>query len=81
MAKLTVEQKARFAPILKATWEAIAFDVGSVGSVAEIVEITCDANRPEQYGMSREDYRALSAAYSDRDTQRWLRSILNYETR
>jgi hypothetical protein len=84
MTKLTDEQKARFAPMLTATWQAIGPDCestieGWTDDVDEIVEMVCDANRVQAYGgMSDEDYAALCAAYNDRDTRRWLRSVLNY---
>lgn len=76
--KLTDEEKRRFAPMLQQTYCAIADDAGRLSRRA-IVEVTCDANRPEQYGgMSREDYQILCDAYNHRDTQRWLRQTLNY---
>ena len=82
--KLTDEQKARFAPMLRATWQAIGPDAEDViskgrGRVAGIVELVCDANMPEMYGgMSKEEYRTLSDAYFHKDTQKWLREVLNY---
>lgn len=78
--KLTDEQKARFKPMLKQTWEAIADDLmGQRFKRAEIVELTCDANRPQMFGgMSGEEYDTLCRAYDHPDTQKWLRSILNY---
>lgn len=79
--KLTDEEKAHFAPMLQRTYEAIAWDVNCHG-VEEIIEITCDANHPEMYsGMTREEYKVLCDAYFERDTQRWLRKVLNYEIR
>lgn len=78
MTQLTPDQKTRFAPALQRTYQAIAADA-NCADVDEIVEITCDANHPELYGgMSRADYDALCAAYTDPDTQRWLREVLNY---
>lgn len=78
MTRLTDEEKARWAPMLQATYEAIAADANCDG-VDEIVEVTCDANHPEMYGgMTREEYNALGAAYYDPDTQAWLRKVLNY---
>lgn len=82
--KLTDEEKARFEPMLQATWEAIGPDAEpglSKGRArqGELIEIVCDANRPEMYGgMSHADYQTLCAAYRSRDTQRWLRQVLNY---
>lgn len=76
--KLTNEEKARFSPMLRETYEAIAYDVYCNG-VEEIIEVTCDANHPEIYGgMTHEEYNALCQAYTDPDTQQWLRKILNY---
>ena len=77
--KLTDEEKARMAPLLRQTWEAIAPDCGEGLKVREIVEITCDADHPVINGrMSREDYNIMSEAYNHRDTQTWLRATLNY---
>lgn len=81
--KLTDEQKARFAPMLQQTWGAIAPDCNFIsngrGRVGEIIEMVCDANLPEMYGgMSKQDYKILGEAYHHRDTQKWLRQILNY---
>ena len=82
--KLTPEQKARFAPMLHATWQAIGPDASPALSrgrsrQAELIEITCDANHPETYGgMSHTEYQELCSAYRHRDTQRWLREVLNY---
>jgi len=76
--KLTEEEKRHFAPMLCRTYEAIASDA-NCSDVDEIIEITCDANRPETYGgMTREEYKVLCVAYADPDTQAWLRKILNY---
>lgn len=81
--KLTDEQKAKFAPMLKQTWQSIGFDCEELlpkrGRVGVIVELVCDADRPvTNGGMSKEDYKILSLAYGHRDTQKWLREILNY---
>lgn len=81
--RLTQEQKARFAPMLRRTWAAIAPDCEHLltkrGRVGEIVELVCDANMPEMHGgMTHEDYKILSDAYHYRDTQKWLREVLNY---
>lgn len=82
--KLTDEQKARFAPILKDVWQGIAPDCEAMlsegrGRVGEIIEITCDADRPvTNGGMTPEDYKALQEAYHHRDTKKWLRTVLNY---
>lgn len=76
--KLTDEQKTRFAPMLRRTYEAIADDA-NCSDVDEIIEVICDANRPEMYGgMSRDEYKELCKAYRDDDTQRWLKKVLNY---
>lgn len=82
--KLTDEQKARFAPMLDQTWQAIGPDCISTiegwrGSKTEIIEMVCDANRVQMYGgMSDADYAAFLRAYHNPDTQRWLRKVLNY---
>lgn len=84
--KLTLEQRQKFTPLLQRTWAAIAADceehiprVGGRGRLRHIIEITCDANRPMDYGpMSKEDYEQLTLAYHRKDTQKWLREILNY---
>lgn len=84
MPKLTEDQKKKFAPMLHATWQAIASDAEAAISsgrsrTGEIVEMTCDADMPVTYGgMSREDYEALISAYRHPDTQKWLRATLNY---
>jgi hypothetical protein len=76
--RLTDEEKARMAPQLQRTWHAIGPDA-NVTKVRDIIEITCDANRPEEFGgMSREDYTRLCHAYEHRDTKKWLRKVLNY---
>jgi hypothetical protein len=80
---LTAEEKERFEPMLMQTWHAIAGDCephipryGNRARVSHIVELVCDANRPEMYGkMSRDDYDVLSMAYSRKDAQAWLRDI------
>lgn len=81
--KLTDEQKKKFGPMLQQTYCAIASDAEELlpkrGRISVIVELTCDANRPEMFGgMSKEDYKILWESYSHRDTQKWLREILNY---
>lgn len=81
--KLTDEQKQRLAPLLRATWQGIGPDAEPMLSrgrsrQAELIEMVCDANRPEQYGMSHDDYTLLCSAYAHRDTKRWLRQVLNY---
>lgn len=84
--KLTEEQKQRFAPMLRRTWEAIAPDAEHLllgedkeDRVLQIMELVCDANRPEAHGgMSRADYDTLCAVYPLNETQRWLRHVLNY---
>lgn len=78
MTKLTAEEKARWAPMLCATYEAIASDANCDG-VDEIIDVTCDANRPEIYGeMTRAEYNELCRCYHDPDTQAWLKKVLNY---
>ena len=82
--RLTDEEKKLFEPMLHDTWNAIGSDAidameGKRLKVSDIVEITCDANRPMEYGgMTREQYKRLSDCYHHNDTQRWLRKILNY---
>jgi hypothetical protein len=81
--KLTDEQKERFAPMLIRTWGAIASDCEHLlsrrGRVGEIIELVCDANLPEMYGgMSSEEYKIILESYHHRDTQKWLRQVLNY---
>jgi hypothetical protein len=85
MSKLTEEQKGVFGPMLQRTWQAIAPDAEPALSLSRrkrtqgIIEMTCDANLPEMYGrMTREQYRELTAAYYDPDTQEWLREVLDY---
>lgn len=78
---LTEEDKARMAPILRRTWDAIAPDGEQfVDSIDGIVELTCDAGRPCEYGMSGLDYQLLGQSYDQPDTQEWLRRVLNYST-
>lgn len=78
MARLTNEEKTRWAPMLRATYEAIAADANCDG-VDEIIDMTCDANHPEMYGgMTREEYKELCRVYDDPDTQTWLKETLNY---
>jgi hypothetical protein len=63
-------------------WQGIGPDVidalGRDPKRGELVEIVCDANRPEDYGLSKELATRLSECYFSRDTQRWLRAELNY---
>lgn len=81
--KLTDEEKKAFEPMLHDTWAAIAPDaidaIGYQPKKNEIIEMICDANRPEMFGgMSKEQYRRLSDCYNHPDTKRWLRAVLNY---
>lgn len=81
--KLTYEQMQKFAPMLVATWQAIGPDCERLlpkrGRVAHIVELVCDANRPMDFGgMGKEEYEDLTHAYHRKDTQKWLREVLNY---
>lgn len=80
--RLTDEEKAHWAPMLHATWQAIGPDCHKAIPAlkrSDIIELVCDANMPETYGgMTSEEYRVLSRAYSHTDTQKWLRATLNY---
>jgi hypothetical protein len=82
--KLTDEEKATFGPMLQQTWAAIAADAessmeGGRLTRAVIIEITTDASRPVMFGgMSKEQYERFSDCYGHRDTQKWLRQVLNY---
>ena len=80
---LTIEEKARWEPMLHKTWSDIAPDaepfLSKRGRKAEIVELVVDANRVQMFGgMTDEEYAFLSAIYSKPTTQRWLKSVLNY---
>ena len=81
-ARLTAEEKTRWAPMLVDVWHTIATDVHegilprSRGRAAMIAEMCCDASMPETYGgFTKEEARALSASYFNKDTQKWLRSV------
>ena len=82
--RLTDEEKAKFGPMLQQVWEQIAPDAvaakgGGSYTVRDIVEMTCDAHRPMEYGgMTREEYDRFCDCYHHNNTQRWLRKILNY---
>lgn len=85
--KLTDDQKARFAPILRATWEYIGGDAETLFEEQDlslkerqesVIELVCDADRPCGCGMSREDYAILAKAYHHPDTQQWLKKELKY---
>jgi hypothetical protein len=82
--KLTDEEKQRFAPMLYDTWAAIAADAEAYSMESKltrrvIIEMTCDANRPEMFGgMSKDEYARFSECYGHRDTQKWLRQVLNF---
>lgn len=84
---LTNEEKARWAPMLHTTWEAIGADVEALYSEpgngrltkGGIVEMVCDANRIEMYGgMTHDEYEFLVAVYSRPATKRWLYKEMNY---
>lgn len=75
---LTPEEKTRWAPMLRQTWGVLEPDAGTLGRLtkANIVEITCDANRPQEYGgMTELEYAYLSAIYDKPAIQRWLKSL------
>jgi hypothetical protein len=83
--KFTPEEKARWADILHHTWHAIAGDVeqamqedGQRLTKGILVECVVDANRPMDYGMTREEYDFLSVVYSRPSGKRWLYKELNY---
>lgn len=83
--KLTNEQKSKLEPALHRTAQYIFQDseveemLPKRGRAAAIVELVIDADRPVTLGgMSKEDYKLLCEAYSSRDTEQWLRKVLNY---
>ena len=83
--KLTPEEKARWASILDQTYQSIGHDVEPMlegkrtGERSRIIiEITVDAHRPLDYGMTIDEYDVLCDAFDHPDTKRWLRSVLNY---
>lgn len=83
--KLTPEEKERWARILSLTYQGIAPDVepllegeGVRKRQAIIIELTLDAHRPLDYGMTIDEYDVLCLAADHPDTKRWLRLILNY---
>lgn len=84
--KITPEEKARWTAMLQNTWSAIGHDAEpglerGRQRVPCIIEMTLDANRPEEWGdMTSEEYETLCDLYSRRDqeTMRWLRAVLNY---
>lgn len=79
--QITPEEKARWKPILRATWDAIAYDViqvsGGECNRATVVEFVCDAGRPMvdygSYSMTGEEYRVLSKWYGSPTFKRWIR--------
>lgn len=73
MTKLSDADKAAMIDALKQTRNLILDDVGDAG---DLIELVCDAGRPVTLGgMSKELYSKLVAAYNERDTQRWLKTI------
>jgi len=84
--KITDEEKARWEPMLHATWHAIGNDVEVAFegmrqklTRAIIVETVLDCNYLETYGgMTREENSALGAMSHKPAVKRWLREVLNY---
>ena len=76
---LTEEEKVRWTPIIQRTWDAIAYDAiqvcGGRCSTSEAIEFATDADRPCDYGMTREEYRAL-CKMDHKVLNKWLRVIL-----
>lgn len=76
--KLTAEEKARWAPMLRTVWDAIGYDClqcsGSDSmSRAEVVEMVCDADRPcFNSKMTKEEYRVLCDLYDTPAFKRWI---------
>lgn len=81
---LTKEEKARWAPMLHETWNAIAYDAmeasqGMKLTKGLITEYVCDANRVQTFGgMTDEEYAFLCVVWSRPSGKRWLYSELNY---
>jgi hypothetical protein len=84
--KLTDEEKVRWGQFLHQCWGAIAPDAEQVvsrgrGRVAEIIEMTLDANRMTTFTkMTPEEEGVLCGLWikKDRVTMKWLRQQLNY---
>jgi hypothetical protein len=81
---VTEEEKARWAPMMRNTWQAIGGDVEqSMEShrltKAIIVECVLDANRVQMYGgMTDEEYEFVCALYGNKKFDTWCKSVLNY---
>jgi hypothetical protein len=77
---LTPEEKARWEPILRQTWSAIANDTEEavINELDgwDVIELTCDANHPMNYGMTREEYEFLLVIYNRPAGKRWLKEVL-----
>jgi hypothetical protein len=84
--KLTEEEKARWTPFLRETFQAIAPDVLPMisdgrGRIAEIIEVTLDANRMQMFSdITPEEEGVLCGLWINRDraTMEWLRNTMNY---
>jgi hypothetical protein len=82
----TAEEKARWAPMLHATWQTIGGDAehamqeaGQRLTKAIIVEFVVDANRVQEFGgMTDDEYAFLCAVYDRPTVKRWLYKELNY---
>jgi len=77
---ITPEERARWETILVRTWHAIGDDIeqcmeGRRLTTSIIVEVVCDADRPCDYGMTREEYRAFCALSHSSSATKWLRGI------
>lgn len=82
---ITPEEKARWAPILRRTWDYIAADAiaaaGGKCSRGEVAEMTCDASRPMQdHGrncavMTQEEYTVLGHWYGSHSFKKWIKEV------
>jgi len=82
---ITEEEKERWAPILRRTWDYIAADAiaasGGKCSRGEVVEIVCDASRPMQdHGrngevMTKEEYRVFGQWYGSHSFKKWMKEV------
>lgn len=84
MEKFTPEEKARWAPMLVDTWQAIAPDAlqacrdcGQRVTKSIVVEYVCDANRVQMFGgMTDEEYQFLCVVWNRPAGVKWLNEVL-----
>lgn len=88
--KITAEEKARWAPIIRRSWDYVAHDalesMGGTCRRSHVVEFACDADRPRGFGggdgetwMTVEEYRVLCSWYGTPSFKKWTREVFPYD--